>query len=45
MFKAIGIDDDDELTEYEGDAMLDNWSAYCENANHDNCDWKIFEIS
>ena len=19
--------------------------AYCENANHDNCDWKIFPVS
>lgn len=23
---------------------IDNWTAYCENANHDNCDWKIFEL-
>lgn len=23
---------------------LGEWEAYCENANHDNCDWKIFEI-
>lgn len=45
LLKATEIKDDDELAEYEGDAMLDEWSAYCENANHDNCDWKIFEIS
>ena len=23
---------------------ISKWEAYCENANHDNCDWKIFEI-
>lgn len=27
-----------------GDGEIDDWSAYCENANHDNCDWKIFEV-
>lgn len=26
------------------DGYIDDWSAWCENANHDNCDWKIFEM-
>ena len=31
-------------TERHEDGEIDDWSAYCENANHDNCDWKIFKI-
>lgn len=23
---------------------LNEWDAWCENRNHDNCDWKIFEF-
>lgn len=23
---------------------IDDWSAYCESVNHDDCDWKIFKI-
>ena len=23
---------------------LNEWDAWCESANHDNCDWRIFEI-
>lgn len=28
----------------EDDAYCDEMSAYCENSNHDNCDWKIFDL-
>ena len=31
-----------ECNKHEG--YIDDWLAYCENANHDNCDWKIFKI-
>lgn len=26
------------------DGELNQWEAWCENANHDNCDWKIFIV-
>ena len=51
FFKAFGVEDsidvtDDELLDDldEETGYISEWSAYCENANHDNCDWKIFEI-
>lgn len=25
----------------DGDAGLDEWSAFCQNKNHDNCMWNI----
>ena len=28
----------------DDDGDINDWSAWCENANHDNCDWKIFEV-
>ena len=28
----------------EPDGELNQWDAWCENFNHDNCDWKIFEV-
>ena len=31
-----------ETCAHEG--YIDDWMAWCENANHDNCDWKIFEM-
>lgn len=35
----------EELEDLENDNVkLTVTSAYCENLNHDNCDWKIFEI-
>lgn len=32
-------EEDEEL-----DGELNEWDAWCENSNHDNCDWKIFEL-
>ena len=26
------------------DGELNKWEAWCESANHDNCDWRIYEI-
>lgn len=37
-FEAAARDEDDD------NAYCDEMSAYCENANHDNCDWKIFDL-
>lgn len=35
----------DECCEYrECDGDIWKSFAWCENANHDNCDWKIFEV-
>lgn len=35
----------DEIEELESNiAGFDKDSAYCESANHDNCDWKIFKM-
>lgn len=25
-------------------AELGEWTAFCENMNHDSCDWSIFKI-
>ena len=29
---------------YKDDGDIWKSFAWCENANHDNCDWKIFEM-
>lgn len=42
---ACDIDPDDDDWEDDVDGELDEWDAYCENANHDNCDWKIFQLN
>ena len=34
----------DCVADEELDGELNEWDAWCENSNHDNCDWKIFEI-
>lgn len=36
---SAGCDEGDEP-----DGELNEWDAWCESANHDNCDWAIFEI-
>ena len=35
-------DEADPRGDHEG---LYRDQAYCENANHDNCDWKIFSVN
>ena len=50
-FEAAGIEDREDMDRDElfneqyadGTGEISEWYAYCENANHDNCDWKIFE--
>lgn len=37
-FEASVQDEEDD------NACCDEISAYCENSNHDNCDWKIFDL-
>lgn len=37
---ASGCEEDEGL-----DGELNQWDAWCENANHDNCDWEIFELN
>lgn len=37
-------DDEDDYDPDDLDGELNEWDAYCENANHDNCDWKIFKV-
>ena len=31
-----------DINDFNGGII--QWEACCENDNHDNCDWKIFEI-
>lgn len=38
----FSIDEIDDLE--SNNAGFNEDSAWCESANHDNCDWKIFEI-
>lgn len=43
--ETIGMSIDDE--EYEEDPYeqeIYKWTAYCVSANHDNCNWAIFEV-
>lgn len=48
--KTLGFEENhiftqDELEELECDnAGFNEDSAWCEDSNHDNCDWKIFKI-
>lgn len=50
-FKSVmGYPDDYELTAEEIESLGDNAGirpdiAWCENANHDNCDWHIYKIT
>lgn len=50
-FKSVmGYPDDYELTAEEIESFDDNAgigpdTAWCENANHDNCDWRIFKVA
>ena len=43
FFEANGCDPENYEPE-DLDGVLGERLAWCENANHDNCDWKIFEI-
>lgn len=29
----------------DDNGFIDDTTAYCETKNHDNCDWRIFEVS
>ena len=40
--EAVNSEDCEEDKELDGE--LNQWDAWCENANHDNCDWKIFIV-
>ena len=33
-----------EACAHDDNAELGEWTAFCENMNHDNCDWSIFKI-
>lgn len=48
MAQAMGITPDDVLSQYRDaedfDASINDYSAYCENGNHDNCDWRIVNL-
>lgn len=41
FYEAADVSREDDE---EPDGELNQWEAWCENKNHDNCDWKIFEI-
>lgn len=36
--------DDDDFNIEDTNGELGKWDAWCENANHDNCDWRIYKI-
>ena len=43
FFEANGCDPEN-YNRADLDGVLAERVAWCEDANHDNCDWKIFEI-
>lgn len=41
---GAGNEDAEDFDPDDLDGELNEWDAYCENRNHDNCDWKIFQL-
>lgn len=41
---GAGNEDAEDFEPDDLDGELNEWDAYCENSNHDNCDWKIFQL-